>query len=158
MKTFRVLLCVAMLALTTVGCRSTQGVSPTPSQTERHDYTVMTFTGMVDGMSVSGQVRTDKDRVIWCSVNKFIELGRAMATTDSIWVRVPMLNRYQQGNYDDLSRLAQRRITFTDLQAILESDDVERRVTELARQLGMTVTIKITKKEKAETLTFPFNK
>ena len=45
-----------MLALTTVGCRSTQGVSSTPQQAERHDYTVMTFTGTVDGMSVSGQV------------------------------------------------------------------------------------------------------
>ena len=38
-----------MLALTTVGCRSTQGVSSTPQQAERHDYTVMTFTGTVDG-------------------------------------------------------------------------------------------------------------
>ncbi|MBQ6742186.1 MAG: DUF4292 domain-containing protein [Bacteroidales bacterium] len=158
MKTFRILLCVAMLALTTVGCRSTQGVSSTPQQAERHDYTVMTFTGTVDGMSVSGQVRMDRDKVIWCSVSKFIEVGRAMATPDSVWVKAPLLGQDRKGNYNDLSRVAKAPLTFADLQGILESDDAERRIEELARRLDITMQVRITRREKVENLSFPFNK
>lgn len=145
-------------AIALAGCRSTRTASPTPPATEQHDYTVMTFTATVEGMSVNGQVRMEKDRVIWCSVNKFIEVGRAMATTDSLWVQVPMLNRYQQGNYNDLSRLAQTNLTFADLQDMLESDDAERRIVALAQRLGVSMTLKITRKEKVKSLTFPFNK
>ena len=147
-----------MLALTTVGCRSTQGVSSTPRQAERHDYTVMTFTGTVDGMSVSGQVRMDRDKVIWCSVSKFIEVGRAMATPDSVWVKAPLLGQDRKGNYNDLSRVAKTPLTFADLQGILESDDAERRIEELARRLDITMQVRITRREKVENLSFPFNK
>ncbi len=147
-----------MLALTTVGCRSTQGVSSTPQQAERHDYTVMTFTGTVDGMSVSGQVRMDRDKVIWCSVSKFIEVGRAMATPDSVWVKAPLLGQDRRGNYNDLSRVAKAPLTFADLQGILESDDAERRIEELARRLDITMQVRITRREKVENLSFPFNK
>lgn len=147
-----------MLALTTVGCRSTQGVSSTPQQAERHDYTVMTFTGTVDGMSVSGQVRMDRDKVIWCSVSKFIEVGRAMATPDSVWVKAPLLGQDRKGNYNDLSRVAKAPLTFADLQGILESDDAERRIEELARRLDITMQVRITRREKVESLSFPFNK
>ncbi len=147
-----------MLALTTVGCRSTQGVSSTPQQAERHDYTVMTFTGTVDGMSVSGQVRMDRDKVIWCSVSKFIEVGRAMATPDSVWVKAPLLGQDRKGNYNDLSRVAKAPLTFADLQGILESDDAERRIEELARRLDITMQVRITRREKVENLSFPFNK
>lgn len=147
-----------MLALTIVGCRSTQGVSSTPQQAERHDYTVMTFTGTVDGMSVSGQVRMDRDKVIWCSVSKFIEVGRAMATPDSVWVKAPLLGQDRKGNYNDLSRVAKAPLTFADLQGILESDDAERRIEELARRLDITMQVRITRREKVENLSFPFNK
>lgn len=147
-----------MLALTTVGCRSTQGVSSTPQQAERHDYTVMTFTGTVDGMSVSGQVRMDRDKVIWCSVSKFFEVGRAMATPDSVWVKAPLLGQDRKGNYNDLSRVAKAPLTFADLQGILESDDAERRIEELARRLDITMQVRITRREKVENLSFPFNK
>lgn len=150
---------MAMAAFLMAGCRSTQTVTPTPApQEERHDYTVMAFTGTANGINVSGQVRMDKDKVIWCSVNKFIELGRAMATPDSVWVRVPLANRYQKGDYNDLSRKVGRHMTFADLQAILESDDAERRIEELARSLNLAVTVKITRKTKAEKLSFPFDK
>ena len=148
-----------LAAMVVAGCRGTKSiVEPTPQQEERHDYTVMTFNGTVDGMSVSGQVRMERDKQIWCSVNKFIEVGRALATTDSVWVRVPLMNRYQKGDYKDLSRLANMQLTFKDLQGILESDDVEQKIEELGRRFGVAMRVKILRKEKVEKLTFPFDK
>lgn len=148
-----------LFSLAVTGCRSTKSVSPTPTpQEETHQYTVMAFSGTVDGMSVSGQVRMDKDRTIWCSVSKFIEIGRALATTDSVWVRVPIAGRYHRGDYNDLSRIAKMPVTFADLQGILESPHAEQRITELAKQLGVEARVKITRREKVEKLTFPFEK
>lgn len=159
-RNITILLTVALLATLATGCRSTQNVvSPTPAPAPAApQYTVMTFTGVVEGMSVSGQVRMEKGKVIWCSVSKLIELGRAMATPDSVWVRVPLMDRNQQGDYRDLERLAGRHITFAELEAILESDDAGKRIAALGKQLGYTVNIHITRKEKADKLTFPFNK
>ena len=159
MKTRKALLYLALAAtFALTGCRSTRTVAPIPPATETHDYTVMTFTGTVDGISVNGQVRMERNRVIWCSVSKFVELGRAMATPDSVWVQVPMLNRNQKGDYNDLSRVTHRRMSFADLQGILESDDAERRIAELAQELNLSVQVRITRREKADKLTFPFNK
>lgn len=145
--------------LLVAGCHSSRniGTSPTPREQE-HDYTVMTFTGTANGLSVSGQVRMDRDRVIWCSVNKFIEMGRAMATPDSVWVRIPLMNRYEQKDYNDLSRMAGMPLSFGYLQETLESPDAEQRITTLAKRFGLDIQIRITRKEKAETLTFPFTK
>ena len=81
-----------------------------------------------------------------------------MATTDSVWLQVPMLKRYQKGDYKDLSRMAKRSLTFSDLQGILESNDAERRIAELAQSLGVALTVKITRREKVEKLTFPFER
>ena len=75
-----------------------------------------------------------------------------------MWVRVPLMNRYQKGDYKDLSRLANMQLTFKDLQGILESDDVERRIEELGRRFGVAMQVKILRKEKVEKLTFPFDK
>lgn len=151
-----------LVVLSMASCRSLKSTSPSPTPTpepvESHDYTVMTFTGTMEGITVNGQVRMDHDKVIWCSASKFIELGRAMATPDSVWVRASFIGRDQQGDYNDLSRMAKRSLTFSDLQGILESDDAGQRIEELARTLGYAVQVRITRREKVAKLTFPFNK
>ena len=151
---------LGLMAMMAVGCRSTrQASAPTPVETPSESlYTVMTFTGTVEGISVNGQVRMEHGKVIWCSVSKFIELGRAMATPDSVWVRTPMADINREGDYRDLERLAGRRIAFADLEAILLSDDADERIAALGRQLGYNVHVHITRREKASKLTFPFNK
>ena len=151
---------LGLMALVATGCRSTRPAAvPTPVATPVvHDYTVMTFNGIVEGMSVSGQVRMERGKVIWCSVSKLIELGRAMATPDSVWVRVPMMGLTQDGDYRDVERLTGRRITFGDLEEILASADAEQRIAALGKELGYTVNLKITRREKVDKLTFPFNK
>lgn len=156
------LLTLALLALAATGCRSTRTAAPTPApvavEEAKPDYTIITFTGVVEGIGVNGQVRMEKGKVIWGSVSKVVELGRAMATTDSIWVRMPLMGRNQEGDYRDLERLSGSRITFGDLEDILLSDNAEERIAALGKKMGLTVQVKITRREKAERLTFPFNK
>ena len=159
MRNWKIILLMILGAMVVTGCRSTKtAVDPAAQQKETHDYTMMTFAGTVENLSVTGQVRMDRDKVIWCSVNKFIEVGRAMATPDSVWVQVPLMGRFERVDYNELSRMTKRHITFADLQAILESDDYEREITELAKSIGLSASITITKRIKAEKLTFPFDK
>lgn len=147
---------VGLLAVATMaGCRSTRTATPTPTE-QPSEYSMMRFTGTVDGMSIDGQVRREHGKVIWVSVSKLIELGRAMATQDSVWLRVPLMDRYQQGDYRDLERMAKMKITFADLEAILESDDAERQIAELGKRFGAEVKVRITKRERTGKLSFPF--
>ena len=151
---------LGLMAMMAVGCRSTrQASAPTPVETPSESlYTVMTFTGTVEGISVNGQVRMEHGKVIWCSVSKFIELGRAMATPDSVWLRAPLLGRNDAGDYRMVKRRTGLDISFADLQDILEADDAEQRIANLARRFGVTLTVKIKKRERVDTLTFPFRK
>ena len=86
-----ILLAAAMLL---ASCHSTKEVTlPPPPPSPRTDAapampcekTVTNFTASVDGMSVNGQLRMANDSVMWLSITKIIELGRALATPDSVW-------------------------------------------------------------------------
>ena len=156
----RYLLMLLTLALLT-GCRSSQPTTAPKTGGDKPwtpQYTTMTFSGEADGISFSGQVRMAKDSVIWCNVSKIFDVGRAMATPDSVWLRAPLLGRNESGDYSMLKKKTGVDISFAELQAILESDDAEQRIAKLARRLGYNATIKIKKREKVDRLTFPFKK
>ena len=146
--------------LVTTGCRSSRETTRPQAAPERtaRTYTVMTYTATVDGMSVNGQVRMAQDSIIWLNANKFIEVGRAMATPDSVWVNVPLMGQRLSGDYNDVSRKVRTKVSFNDLQEILESPDAGERIATLARRLGYEATIRITKREQVKSLTFPFNR
>lgn len=149
---------MALLALLVAGCRSNKPTAvPTPSK-ETPAYTVLTFTGEVDGLSISGQVRMKEGEIIWGSVSKFVEVGRALATPDSVWVKAPLLGRRFTGSYRDVAQQTGIRTTFAELEALLQSDDAEARLAALAEQLGHSAILRITRREKVETLSFPFSK
>lgn len=151
------LVAVATLVLVLTGCRSSRVATGTTAPTvEEPVYTALTFSGEVDGICVNGQVRMKRGEIIWGSVSKFIELGRAIATPDSVRVRIPMMSRRFDGNYQDLQRATGAKTSFAELQEILESDDAEARIATLAQSLGHTAAIRITKRERKETLNFPF--
>ncbi len=128
---------------------------PEPQKPKR-ELSVMNFTATIDGMNVNGQVRMAADSVMWVSVSKFIELGRAKATVDSVWINVPLMNRQFAGTYDEVSRRAGRTVTFEWLQHIATAPDAEKQAAALARQLGIDAEIKITRRQSVETLTFPY--
>lgn len=121
-------------------------------------YTVINFNATVEGVSATGQLRLAQDSVLWVSVNKFIELGRAMATRDSVWVNAPLFDRRFAGTYADLKRETGHEVTFEKLQAIATGDDPEARLAELATRLGIGATVSITGRREAASLNFPFKK
>lgn len=152
-----------------VGCRGTKKVAveprpempaeeiPAPVQ-PRRTYTVMAFTGEVEGIGVAGQLRIAEDSVMWLSVNKVIEVARALCTPDSLWLRAPLLGRDDALDYATLQRLTSKRVSFDELQQIATADDAEERIRSLAASLGFNAKVTITSRRKVERLTFPFNK
>ena len=165
MKRHRHILVIGLLAVLAVGCRSTrQAATSAPASVAeqpeplRRELTVTTFTAMVNGISASGQLRMAEDSVIWLNVTKLVELGRGLATKDSVWLSVPLADRYFAGTYADLQRLTKRRITYADLQAMVKADDAEEQIEALAASLGYEAKVYITARRKVERLTFPFRK
>lgn len=160
------LLLLATTLLTVAACRShreTASSSPTPPpsdapSSETRQFTVISFTGTVEGLSVSGQVRMAKDSIIWCSVTKLLEVGRAMATPDSVWVRSTLLGINEAGTFRQAQHKAKINLSFSQIQDMLESDDAEQRLSDLARQLGHPATVRITRRQQVDHLSFPFNK
>lgn len=165
MKQYRYLLMVMLLALLAVGCRSTRQAATTtapatvaaPAAPQRQ-LTVITFSAIVNGFSASGQMRVAEDSVLWVSVNKLVELGRAMATPDSVWVTTTFGDHNFAGSYDDLQRLTKRRITFDEMQAMAMADDAGEQISQLAASLGLNATVYVTGRRKVNKLAFPFKK
>lgn len=145
---------VAAVMLAT-GCRSSEKASKSSVQRE---YLTMNFSGEADGLSFTGQLRMATDSVIWCNLSKFIEVGRAMATKDSVWVRIPLLGRNDAGDYRMVERITGVKVTFDQLQAILLGNNTEEEIRRLAKRMGHDVTVRIKKRERVDKLTFPFNK
>lgn len=155
--TIAVLGCLTLLLAT--GCHSTKKATATPPEVRQpREYYTMNFSGEADGIGFSGQLRMAKDSVIWCNFSKIIDLGRAMATQDSVWVRIPLLNRNESGDYGMVKRLTGISVTYDELQSIVLSDNAEERIRNLARRMGHDVTVRIKRRERVESLTFPFNK
>ena len=135
-----------------------QAEEPAPVVAPQRTYTVITFTGEVEGISVAGQLRMAEDSVIWVSMNKVIEMGRAMATPDSLWLRAPLLGRDDALDYATLRRTTGVGMTFDELQQMVSAEDAEVRIERMAKQLGARVTLKFTDRRRVDHLTFPYPK
>ena len=160
---------VAVMLTTMAACHVLKPVAEPPvndsvvtegstTPTAPRTLSVTTFTATVNGASVNGQLRIASDSLMWVSVTKIIELGRALATPDSVWVNVPMAGRYYAANYAEIGKRAKRHVSFAQLQDIATADDAEQQIEELARQLGIEATVHITRRQTVQRLTFPFSK
>lgn len=170
----RIILTMCVLALLAVGCKSARKVvanepprvadtvavaTPSPQAPQNvRELSVTKFTADVEGNRVNGQLRMAEDSVIWICVYKVIELGRAKATADSVWVNVPLLNRSFAGTYAQVSRMAKREVTFEKLMAIVNSDDAERQIEALAATLGYKASVTLERRQKVQRLSFPFSR
>lgn len=160
-RPYSLLLLAALLLV--VGCRSPKPAADRPSPRDsiaddRPLYTVLSFSGTVEGIGVSGQIRIARDSVIWASATKVIEVGRAMATPDSVWVRSTLLGINEACTLDQARRRAGLDLTFADMQELLLSDDPAPRLEALAQRLGRKASLRITRRQQVKTLTFPFPK
>ena len=101
---------------------------PQPVAIEQCDILSANFQCTVDDITVSGQLRLRRDSVLWLSANKFIELGRAKFTPDSVFVYAKVLNRYFEGTYSDLRDKTGVATDFATLQALFigENEAVRR--------------------------------
>ena len=124
------------------GCRSTsrvarQSAGSQHTTVEAHPKTIVVetcevltanFQCTVDDISVNGQLRLRRDSVIWLSANKFVELGRALFTHDSVFVYAKVMNRYFKGTYADFQKKTGISTDFATLQALFigESESVRR--------------------------------
>lgn len=159
---------IALLALLLAGCHGTRKTVRTevPEQTppepaavkQQRTYTVLDFTGEAEGISVAGQLRVAQDSALWLSVNKIFEVARGLATTDSLFLRAPMLGYDIALDYPALRQRVGRDLTLADLQAIALSDSAEAQITQMAQRFGFDVKVRITRRRQVEHLTFPFNK
>ena len=129
-----------------------------PPAAPHRTYTVMNFTGEVEGLSVSGQLRIAQDSAMWLSVTKYIEVARGLATPDSVWLRSSLLGIDRGADYGDLRQRLHRHISYNDLQTLALADDAEERISQLARQLGFDATVHITRRQQVPALTFPYSK
>ena len=159
------LLLIALLALCLASCHNQRRVASTPTPDNSsvaprrpRTLTQMQFTAEVDGLAVSGQVRLAEDSLIWVSVTKLIEVGRALATTDSVFLHAPLLGREEATTYADLQRRLKQTITFADLQRIATADDAEQQASALASKLGFHATVHITSRRTVSSLSFPYPK
>ena len=162
----RTLLAAACLALLAASCRTTEKLPTQQPKGEEtrielqapRTLTVLNFNAVVEGISVNGQLRMAEDSVIWVTVNKIIELGRAMATTDSVWVTVPVADRHFAGTYEQAARIAKQEMDFNMLQDIVNAPDAERRIEALAARMGFNARVRITSRKQVDRITFPFVK
>ena len=165
-KTCLIILSLGLLLMT--GCRSTKpatekstqaGTSSRPSQTEYYEGT---FDASYQGIKVSGLVRMEKDKIIWVSLSKFIEMGRATATPDSVHVYVKLLGSYFHGTYADVEKKTGVKTDFATLQEILfkkaELLNKESQICLPRYKSQICGGVKLSKFKRSSTaLTFPMN-
>lgn len=85
------------------------------------------FSCEVQGMNANGVVRIQRDSVLWVSVNKIVELGRAKATRDSVFGYIRLTNQYVRYSYGDLLRLFNIDIDYQTLQSVLTGRGSQKR-------------------------------
>lgn len=132
--------------------------APTPVSSPQREYTVMNFDAVAEGIRATGQLRVAKDSAMWVAVYKIVELGRAMATTDSVWLDVPFMGRYFAGTYAELSKAAKRTITYRQLQEAALADNAAELIAALAAEMGIAASVDITARRQVLWLSMPFRK
>lgn len=140
-KATHILLIIAAVALLAVtACKSTKNMTQTPetpptpptvnhltvSDINNADFSTlsMNFSTEIMDVKVSGQVRMQKDKVIWVSISKIIELGRVKLTPDSAYASVKVKNQAFQGTYAQFQKQFGIAINFDIAQALLIGNDI----------------------------------
>lgn len=159
---------VAVLALSGCsGSREAQKTDIPPQEPEAPAIEVvptaprcetMTVSCGYEGLTATGQVRMQQDSAIWVSVSYFFELGRAMATRDSVFVDAKMMGKSFRGTYADVAKRTGVKTNFNDLQAMLGRETAGDEISAIAKRLGYDVDVRISKRKKVDNVTFPFTK
>ena len=89
-------------------------------------YYTTNFSCTVRGVSVNGQIRMVSDSIIWISVSKVVELGRAIATPTGVKGYSKLMNKYYDGSYADLRTRWGIDADFATIEALLTGNCLPR--------------------------------
>ena len=170
MKKLKHLACIVMAAVMATAAlqaccsqKKTAATAASPDQQATAEtakphrtYTVINFEGSAEGIGISGQMRMAQDSLIWLNVGKIMELGRAIASPDSVLAYSSLLGQQIRANYTDLQRDYGVKTSFVELQRIALGDGLEAYISQLAKRFGYNVNIKVTRREQVDHLSFPF--
>ena len=164
-------LVLALLALTVAGCRSHREAahgtpaapnSGTAAPTDPANppayvpqYYTANFTCTTQGITAKGQLRLQPDSVLWATVSKIIELGRARLTPDSVVVHVKVNNSCFRGTYIDLYRRFGYRTSFDEVVKMATAEDAEAQIAALLNSLSLDATVSMEPWKQTQRLTFP---
>ncbi|MBQ9417499.1 MAG: DUF4292 domain-containing protein [Bacteroidales bacterium] len=162
MKTVRsIALVLAVVSLS--ACHTTHSVSTStqpqsPEEAESWRYLVANFRAMVEGVQANGQVRVARDSALWIAAYKMVELGRMLATTDSVWINLPLMGRQVAGTYAELESRTGAKWSYGKLQAAVLSDEASQRIAALLAELGFDAKVEMGEKKIVEHTDFPIAK
>ena len=159
-----VLAAIALLSLATAACHSSRRTAATPrhdatpeeAAPQRRAYSIIPFTAEAEGLTVSGQVRLAHDSCLWVSISKYIEVGRGLALADSVFFQSALMGSNEATDYAGLRKRTGVHTSLAELQTMLLAPDADRRIADLARRLGYTLTVHLGQRRQVETLTFPY--
>lgn len=158
----------------------TQTPKPTPQGPKYNFKTFSTnVTCTVGNYSANAQLRMLNDSIIWITVSKFIELGRAYITPDSVKAYIKVTNEYIAGSWTDIQLKYNVDINFAMVQDMLLGQPVKAKVVsstasdfqtigklKIAKQINVavkhprmnqTARLKYTTPEVDKALAFPFS-
>lgn len=119
-------------------------------QNAYYRYYSANFSCEVEGMHVNGQVRIVHDSAIWISVNKVIEIGRALITPTRVQGHVKLMNKQYDGNYSDVLKRWGLDLDYATLEALLTGNCPPHCVTyQEPQRNGDEVTLHFTQKSSA---------
>jgi hypothetical protein len=120
------------------------------------DFATLTanFRCSVDGVTVNGQLRMASDSIIWVSINKIVELGRARITPTRAQAYTKLMGMNYDLTYSDLRQRWGIDIDFATLQALLMGNcPPECRKSKEPQRSGDTVTLWMTQHNEQRQLT-----
>lgn len=112
------------------------------------------FKCSVRGIAVNGQMRLLRDSIVWVSVNKVVELGRAQATPSRVQAYLKLMGKRYDMGYGDLKRNWGIDADFATLQALLVGNcPPQCRKSKEPQRQGDTVTLWLSQNGGARQLT-----
>lgn len=145
----------------TLCCLSSAVLATPPDSLQQPRYLSAPFRCSAQGHEASGLLRMATDSLIWINASKVIELGRAVATPDSVFAYVKINNTYFRGNYQDLKQATGVNTTFAQLQRriqnSLQSNDKKLSANIHTSQYNLQGTAQFSRVDTLASCSFPFS-
>lgn len=163
-KYLTILILFGLVAAT--GCRSAKEAAKkerqdpetsasAPTRPISRNYSTTNLTCEIKGSVINGQLRMLQDSIIWATANKFIELGRAKLTPDSVVIYLKVANRCFRGDYQDLFKRIGIRTSFAEIQEMITAEDADNQINAMVRRMNIGAQVHLQGWAPVPSTTFP---